>query len=210
MTGSVLFCTNCGQMNEANAVFCSRCGARQPVAGQGASVSSATSSTAGAVPVQQAYASPVASGYAGFWLRFVAFIIDTVVIWVVTWPLRILLFGFFPFRPHVPFDRPDFHMMMPFFFGMALFTAVIRLFAGWLYWAGMESSTYQATLGKMALGLKVTDLAGNRISFARASGRYFGKILSSMILLIGYIMAGFTERKQALHDMLAGTLVLRK
>ncbi|PYV64750.1 MAG: RDD family protein, partial [Acidobacteria bacterium] len=58
-------------------------------------------------------------------------------------------------------------------------------------------------------GLKVTDLAGRRISFARASGRYFAKYLSSMTLLIGYIMAGFTERKQALHDMIAGTLVIR-
>lgn len=74
----------------------------------------------------------------------------------------------------------------------------------------MESSAWQATLGKKILGLKVTDLAGNRISFARASGRFFGKILSGMILGIGFLMAGFTERKQALHDILAGCLVLRQ
>jgi uncharacterized RDD family membrane protein YckC len=61
----------------------------------------------------------------------------------------------------------------------------------------------------MALGLKVTDTEGRQISFARASGRHFAKILSGMILLIGYIMAGFTERKQALHDVIAGTLVVR-
>jgi uncharacterized RDD family membrane protein YckC len=73
----------------------------------------------------------------------------------------------------------------------------------------MESSSKQATLGKMALALKVTDLQGRRISFARATGRHFAKIISGMILLIGYIMAGFTERKQALHDMIAGTLVIR-
>jgi uncharacterized RDD family membrane protein YckC len=73
----------------------------------------------------------------------------------------------------------------------------------------MESSSRQATVGKMTLGLKVTDLAGRRISFARASGRYFAKYVSSMTLLIGYIMAGFTERKQALHDIIAGTLVIR-
>ena len=60
------------------------------------------------------------------------------------------------------------------------------------------------------LGLKVTDLAGNRITFARASGRFFGKILSGMILGIGFLMAGFTARKQALHDILAGCLVLRQ
>lgn len=82
--------------------------------------------------------------------------------------------------------------------------------AGWIYYALMESSGWQATLGKKVLGLKVTDLAGNRISFARASGRFFGKILSGMLLLVGFMMAGFTERKQALHDILAGCLVLRQ
>jgi uncharacterized RDD family membrane protein YckC len=71
----------------------------------------------------------------------------------------------------------------------------------------MWSSRRQATLGKMALGLRVTDLYGRRISFARASGRHFAKIISGMILLIGYIMAAFTHRHQALHDMIAGTLV---
>jgi uncharacterized RDD family membrane protein YckC len=75
----------------------------------------------------------------------------------------------------------------------------------------MESSPYQGTLGKMALGLIVTDLQGRPLSFARASGRFFGKIITGMIPFgIGYIMAGFTEKKQALHDMIAGCLVLRK
>jgi uncharacterized RDD family membrane protein YckC len=74
----------------------------------------------------------------------------------------------------------------------------------------MESSAWQGTLGKKALGLTVTDLEGRRISFGRATGRYFAKIISTLILCIGYMMAGFTERKQALHDMIAGTLVLRK
>ena len=74
----------------------------------------------------------------------------------------------------------------------------------------MESSSLQATLGKMIFGMKVMDLNGNRISFARATGRHFAKYISSAILFVGYIMAGFTERKQALHDMLAGTLVIRR
>jgi uncharacterized RDD family membrane protein YckC len=81
----------------------------------------------------------------------------------------------------------------------------------WLYYAWMESSEHQATLGKMALGLIVTDLDDRRVSFARATGRFFAKIISGLIpLAIGYIMAGFTEKKQALHDMIASTLVLRK
>ena len=87
-------------------------------------------------------------------------------------------------------------------------TFIATLFGSWLYEAFMESSSYQATLGKMIFGMKVTDLNGNRISFERATGRHFAKILSS-ILGIGYIMVGFTERKQGLHDLLAGTLVLR-
>jgi uncharacterized RDD family membrane protein YckC len=80
----------------------------------------------------------------------------------------------------------------------------------WLYYALLESSTWQATLGKKALGLEVTDVEGRRISFGRASGRFFAKIISTLILFIGFIMAGFTEKKQALHDIIAGTLVIRK
>ena len=82
--------------------------------------------------------------------------------------------------------------------------------ANWLYFASFESSRWQATPGKRALGLFVTDLAGKRVSFARASGRYFGKLLSEFIFFFGFLMAGFTKRKQALHDYLSGCLVLRK
>jgi len=84
------------------------------------------------------------------------------------------------------------------------------LVVGWLYGASLESSSRQATVGKMALGLKVTDLQGQRVSLARATGRHFAKIISVMTLYIGYIMAGFTDRHQALHDMIAGTLVERR
>jgi len=80
----------------------------------------------------------------------------------------------------------------------------------WLYFALMESSKTQGTVGKLVLKIKVTDYEGNRISFARATGRYFGKILSGMIMMIGYIMAGLTERKQALHDMLASCYVMKE
>ena len=80
----------------------------------------------------------------------------------------------------------------------------------WLYYALMESSANAATLGKMAFGLRVTDIEGHRITFKRATGRYFGKIVSGIILGVGYLMAGWTTRKQALHDIMAETLVLRK
>ncbi|HSG54296.1 MAG TPA: RDD family protein, partial [Paracoccaceae bacterium] len=84
---------------------------------------------------------------------------------------------------------------------------LLGLVLGIAYFAGMESSSFQATLGKKALGMVVTDLAGNRISFLRGVGRYFAKILSTIILFIGFIMVAFTGKKQGLHDMLAGTLV---
>jgi uncharacterized RDD family membrane protein YckC len=86
---------------------------------------------------------------------------------------------------------------------------IITQAIAWIYEAWMTSSDRQATVGKMAVGLKVTDLNGQRISFARATGRHFAKILSAMVLFIGYIMAAFTERKQGLHDILAGTLVVK-
>lgn len=99
----------------------------------------------------------------------------------------------------------------------AAFLTLIFVFTGlsillqWLYFAYLESGEKQATWGKQILGLYVTDLSGNRVSFGRASGRFFGKMITGMIPLgIGYIMAGFTERRQALHDMIASCLVLRR
>ena len=79
----------------------------------------------------------------------------------------------------------------------------------WLYFSLLESSANQATVGKIVCGLKVTDLDGRRISFGRATARYFAKILSGLILLIGFAMVGWTTQKRGLHDFIAGTLVLR-
>ena len=85
----------------------------------------------------------------------------------------------------------------------------IGLIIGLAYFVGFEASEKQATPGKMALGLIVTDMTGGRISIPRALGRYFAKILSGLILFIGYIMVAFTDRKQGLHDLLASTLVVK-
>jgi uncharacterized RDD family membrane protein YckC len=84
----------------------------------------------------------------------------------------------------------------------------VSILAGWLYYALLESSSWQGTIGKKVLGLRVTDMNGNQISFGKATGRYFGMILSGMICLVGFIMVAFTEKKQGLHDIMAGTLVL--
>ena len=79
-----------------------------------------------------------------------------------------------------------------------------------LYFTFMESSKYQATIGKIALGLIVTDINGGKLDFSKAFIRNICKIISNVTMLIGYIMAGFTEKKQALHDMIASTLVVKK
>ncbi|WP_423824674.1 RDD family protein [Salinibacter ruber] len=84
------------------------------------------------------------------------------------------------------------------------------MLAGWLYLAGFESSDYQATPGKLALGIKVSDLEERPVGLGRATGRHFGKILSTVVLFIGFIIAGMTEKKQALHDIMAGCLVINK
>jgi len=90
-----------------------------------------------------------------------------------------------------------------------LSTNGLSVVAGWLYFSLCESSSWQGTVGKKVLGLRVTDMNGHRIGFGKATGRYFGKILSGLILGVGFIMIAFSEQKQGLHDMLAGTLVVK-
>ena len=86
----------------------------------------------------------------------------------------------------------------------------IWFFVVWFYFAGMESSSYQATPGKQAMGIIVTDLDGNRVSFARATGRHFAEFLSMITFFIGYLMIIFTKKKQGLHDMIANCLVINR
>ncbi|HOW26484.1 MAG TPA: RDD family protein [Bacteroidales bacterium] len=159
--------------------------------------------------------------YAGFWWRFLAYLIDDIILsfatFIIFTPVWAVM-GFSLFRmanwsdPDWNFDHgmdPGAWQFIGSVVGLAILTGFLSVVIQWLYYSLMESSKYQATLGKMAVGARVTDLEGNRISFARATGRYFGKIISGMILMIGYIMAGFTEKKQALHDMIANTLVIK-
>lgn len=148
--------------------------------------------------------------YAGFWLRFGAFVIDQVILGCVGLMVGGGI-GIVLAVAIIAANNGDANALegpgMDAFFN--LLGNGIGLVINWLYHALMESSSKRATLGKMAVGIEVCDLDGRRISFGRASGRFFAKILSGMICLIGYIMAGFTEQKQALHDQLAGTLVVR-
>ena len=156
--------------------------------------------------------------YAGFWLRFVAYIIDVIVIQIIQSfliipILGIIGFGFASQGFDFNLDRMSDEDAMAFIFAMisAISTLVLIAYAlEILYFSIMEASKYQGTLGKMALGLKVTDMNGQPLDFPKALLRNLGKIISGMLLLIGYILAGITEKKQALHDIIAGALVVRK
>jgi uncharacterized RDD family membrane protein YckC len=141
--------------------------------------------------------------YAGFWLRFAAYLIDTILMGLVFVPLGAFL-GVLAVSVGNTGDLDNSPLFPLMSFGIRIGSIVI----GWLYNSLLESSSWQGSVGKKLLGLRVTDLNGNRIGFGKATGRYFGKILSGMICLVGFIMAAFTEKQQALHDMLAGTLVV--
>lgn len=162
--------------------------------------------------------------YAGFWKRVLAHIIDQIIISIISFFLimpLLMIFGIGIFSAFglddveyysLVVDRPfgdDLTIagLTALVFSIILIVILVNV-VQWLYYAIFESSNKQATAGKMILNLKVTDTAGNKISFGRATGRYFGKILSSLILYIGFIMIAFTEKKQGLHDILAGCLVL--
>jgi uncharacterized RDD family membrane protein YckC len=161
-----------------------------------------------------AYASNVA--YAGFWLRFLACVIDSLILGAALMVLLVplfFLFGGIAILESVP--RHRFGGLAPGevlgFVWLILMLVCVSTLAKWLYYAYLESGEKQATWGKQALGVYVTDLAGNRVTLGRASGRFFARIVTGLIPLgIGYIMAGFTERRQALHDMIASCLVLRR
>jgi len=148
----------------------------------------------------------MAPEYAGFWIRFLAYIIDGIVLSIFYVPIFFLFFA-----PPAGFAAisNDMDALLAFYSGLTGYWLILILIQV-LYFAGMQSSKYQATLGKMAIGVIVIDENGNRITMGKGIGRFFAKILSGLIMYIGFIMAGFDSRKQALHDKLAGTYVIYK
>lgn len=182
-------CPACGFQSDTGATFCQACGMRL--------------APAAVLPPPAAAPAP-AVRYGGFWIRFVAFIIDAILVEAVIIPFAVVLGVALGIAGHT--------VNMP-IVGVRLVGSIVGmafgLLASWIYEAWMESSSRQATVGKMIMQLRVTDEHGRRISFARATGRHFGKYISGFTLMIGYIIAGFTARKQALHDMIAATLVVR-
>ena len=225
-----MYCSKCGNLLAAGNAFCQVCGTPVSTVAPAAAIPPPGQPPTPGVPASPAYgaSTPALPGqaavsphwlpaptrtYAGFWLRLVAHLIDNMIIGVVLLALLVPLAAMTglgaTLRGFHPDQEPDPALIVAFISSIWIFI-LIAVLGGWLYSAYCESSEWQATPGKKVLNLIVTDLNGNRISFGRASGRYFSKMITALIPLgIGYIMAGFTERKQALHDMIASCLVLR-
>jgi uncharacterized RDD family membrane protein YckC len=172
--------------------------------------------------------------YAGFWFRVLAWGIDAFILIVLSGIARALLApsltvtlmntgpgsgkyqisdivqaDYVPSDYGYSYHTYSYHLLQPTWHGHG-FYEILR-FALWaLYYILFESSRLQATPGKLACHMRVTDLAGRKISPGRAAGRYFGHILSFMLMGLGCLMVLWTRRKQALHDMLAGTCVIRR
>ena len=195
-----MYCSKCGAQVADGAAFCSACG-------------QTFSTTAPAHPPMMSAPAPQLQ-HAGFWLRFLAYLIDSMVMGLgVVFVMVPLIFltglGSLLGRIHPEEELGDAGVFL--IIGVLFLFATVSLTVTWLYHAWMESSEWQATVGKKALGLIMTDMAGQRVNFGRATGRHFAKIVTNMVpAFIGYIMAGFTEKKQALHDMIAGCVILRR
>lgn len=163
----------------------------------------------GTQPVQLGYYAPASAthpNYAGFWWRFLAVLLDGILLLIVLLPIEIafdFIFGLGEFGS-TRTATPEVAIVA------MLINIVIQYGAYLLYYGFMESSKHQATLGKMACGLYVTDAAGDRLTLGRAMCRYLASLLSGLILAIGYIMGAFTEKKQCLHDLICGTFVIKK
>jgi uncharacterized RDD family membrane protein YckC len=189
-----VFCSNCGQQTDENARFCRHCGYQLTSAGP-----ATTQPPAGFLRSNVStldVAAPRAVVYAGFWRRFAAAIVDSILVTILS-----MLVGF----------------VIGFFIGLlspgssdsaAGVGGLLGLLIGIFYYPLLESSAAQATWGKRALNIIVTDTHGRRLSFLRAFGRNLAKIISALLLCLGYLMVAFTARKQGLHDMIAGTLVV--
>lgn len=187
--GGNMFCPQCGSNNQ-EARFCSSCGTQL------------TQVVEPTIKLQQANSSKSLK-FAGFWFRALAAIIDGVLCqaatFVIILPLAIAL-GALMAGTSSPSDIEAAGLSLGYVFG---------IFIQWLWFTIAESSKWQASIGKKVVGLKVTDENGERISFGKANGRYWSKILSALILCIGFAMIAFTKKKQGLHDKIAGTLVVK-
>lgn len=193
------FCSQCGHQQPSTSKFCIKCG--HPVAGPTVAAKRGppplpTTPPPPAAPnpprTTNKPAAPPINVYGHFLSRFGAYLVDYFIILVLFAVIGVVLAQSGNRGPEQGGK-----------------TLLLFFCSAWLYKALLESSAWQATLGKKLFSIKVTDLDGNRIGFGRATGRFFAQLLSQISFTIGYLMAAFTERRQALHDMIAGTIVVK-
>lgn len=192
-------CANCGQSNVPWANFCRSCGKPMKPPAPAPAVVAVPVQAVRTVP-QRPRALPDKKQCAGFWMRCAAAAVDAI---ILTGGVTVILFATgIPWRFFIG--------LWHFPSGPMFVSSLLSIALGWLYFGLFESSTMRATPGKLALNVGVVDLYGRRISFPQASTRYFAKGLSLLTLGAGFAMAGFTQHKQALHDRMAGCLVIRR
>jgi len=181
-----MYCPKCGMAAFSSAQkYCTKCGASL----EGGSAAAAPT------PEKHIATSVVEPPYSGFWRRAAALFIDYLILYAAFFVIGLALAAVGGRSRGASF---------------AQLLLLEMLIVPWLYFALMESSAAQASVGKLALGIKVTDLSGERVSFLRATGRYFAKIVSGVALGIGYVISAFTNRRQTLHDVIADTLVVHR
>ncbi len=201
-----MFCPKCGKETDASGQFCQWCGAPTD------NVPPAPAGMAAPDPDEN----PEVGVYAGLGRRFVAFIVDFILVAL----FGIIAVAFFNqangimYLYYIAVDHASISSLTEAGTPIAALGPIVAaigilvIVVPWLYYAGFESSRGQATPGKVLMRLEVTDLEGNRITFARATLRFFGKFISTLIIFIGFLMIGLTKKRQGLHDKIAGCLVL--
>lgn len=201
-----MFCPKCGKETDALGKFCQWCGADVITNPQSGPITA---------PEEEERGNDVGI-YAGLGRRIVAFIVDIILILllnVVTVAVLGLFRGlqnlYFFAVEHAPVDSltPE-GTSSAFFVSVVAAYGIVLVVIPWLYYAGFESSRSQATPGKLLMCIVVTDLEGNKPSFARVTLRHFAKFISTVIIFLGFLMIGLTEKRQGLHDKISGCLVL--
>jgi uncharacterized RDD family membrane protein YckC len=201
-----MFCPKCGKETDASGKFCQWCGA---------DIGSVPAPVSPAITPEEEDG-PDIGVYAGLGRRFVAFIVDMIIILLfdlvamaVLGLTRGIQNSYFYFVQHIAVDTLTTEGTMAAMLGSVIAAYGITLIViPWLYFGGFESSRSQATPGKLLMHIVVTDMTGNKPTFARVTLRHFAKFVSTLIIFVGFLMIGLTQKRQGLHDKIAGCLVL--